>query len=195
MTATTLFPLQTVLFPGGLLPLRVFEARYIDLVTQCLREDAAFGVNLIREGSEVGRPAVPYEVGTSARIVSCDADAPGLLQVAVVGGRRFRVLETHTGANGLLLADVEWLDEAPHLPVPAECGMLVAVLRAIMSDLGDEHFPPPQRFDDADWVGMRLAGVLPIPMRARQALLELELPIDRLEIIRRYLGQQGLKQD
>jgi uncharacterized protein len=190
-----LFPLQTVLFPGGLLPLRVFEARYVDLVSQCLREDSVFGVNLIAEGKEVGAPARPHATGTSARIVSFDAPRPGLLQVSVMGERRYRILGTEVGANGLLIAEVEWLEERPSQPVPPESAILVAVLRAIMSDLGEEHFPPPRHFEDADWVGMRLAGVLPIPMRARQALLELELPIDRLQIIRSYLAQQGLKKD
>lgn len=190
-----LFPLQTVLFPGGLLPLRVFEARYVDLVTACLRDGTVFGVNLIAEGKEVGAPARPHVTGTSARVVSCDVPQPGLMLVSVVGERRYRILDTQTGPNGLLTADVEWLPERPAVPVPADQAILVAVLRGIMNDLGEEHFPPPQRFDDADWVGMRLAGVLPIPQRARQALLELELPIDRLQIIRSYLAQQGLKKD
>jgi Lon protease-like protein len=193
MTHLPLFPLQTVLFPGGLLPLRVFEARYMDMVTRCLREDSVFGVNLIAEGKEVGRPAAPHRTGTSARIARCDADDAGILHVEVVGERRFRIERTEVGANGLLSGEVEWLAEAPKLPVPEDCTMLIAVLQAIMKDLGEQNFPPPQRFDDADWVGMRLAGVLPIPLRARQALLELELPIDRLQIIRSYLAQQGLK--
>ena len=195
MTQLPLFPLQTVLFPGGLLPLRVFEARYIDLVSRCLREDSVFGVNLIAQGREVGQPAAPHRTGTSARIVRCDADDAGILHVEVVGERRFRIERTGVGANGLLSGEVEWLAEAPQLPVPEDCTMLIAVLQAIIKDLGEHHFPPPQRFDDADWVGMRLAGVLPIPLRARQALLELELPIDRLQIIRSYLAQQGLKKD
>ncbi|HLW04234.1 MAG TPA: LON peptidase substrate-binding domain-containing protein [Azoarcus sp.] len=190
-----LFPLQTVLFPGGLLPLRVFEARYVDLISQCLREDTVFGVNLIAEGSEVGQPAKPCVTGTSARIVECDAPEPGLLHVKVAGERRYRVTGTETGPNGLLLADVEWLEERAPQSLPQEYAMLVAVLRAIMNDLGDELFPPPQHFNDADWVGMRLAGVLPIPMRARQALLDLEFPLDRLKILREYLEQQGLKQE
>jgi uncharacterized protein len=194
-TRLPLFPLQTVLFPGGLLPLRVFEARYVDMVSQCLREESVFGVNLIAEGKEVGAPARPHATGTSARIVSFDAPQPGLLQVSVIGERRYRVLDTEVGPNGLLIADVEWLEERTPQPVPPESVILVSVLRAIMNDLGEEHFPPPQRFDDADWVGMRLAGVLPIPLRARQALLELELPIDRLQIIRSFLSQQGLKKD
>jgi len=190
-----LFPLHTVLFPGGLLPLRVFEARYVDLVTRCLRDGTLFGVNLIAEGKEVGAPARPHATGTSARVVTCDVPQPGLMLVSVVGERRYRILDTETGPNGLLTADIEWLPERAPMAVPADQAVLVAVLRGIMGDLGEEHFPAPHRFDDADWVGMRLASVLPISLRARQALLELELPIDRLEIIRRYLAQQGLKTD
>lgn len=194
-TRLPLFPLQTVLFPGGLLPLRVFEARYVDLVSQCLREESVFGVNLIAEGKEVGAPAHPHATGTSARIVSCDIPQAGLMHVSVMGERRYRIVDTEVGPNGLLIAEVEWLAERPAQAVPPEQAILLSVLRAIMNDLGEEHFPPPHAFDDADWVGMRLAGVLPIPLRARQALLELELPIDRLQIIQRYLSQQGLKPD
>lgn len=190
-----LFPLQTVLFPGGRQPLRVFEARYMDMVTHCLRTEEVFGICLISSGSEVGQPAVPHPVGTSARIVECDTQQAGLLHVVVVGEQRFRILDTGIGPNGLLLGDVEWLEEPAPMAVPEECAMLVVLLQAIIEDLGEEHFPLPHHLDDAGWVGMRLAGVLPIPLRARQALLELGLPLDCLEIIRRYLAQQGLNQD
>lgn len=194
-TQLALFPLQTVLFPGGLLPLRVFEPRYLDLVSHCLRTDESFGIVLIAEGQEVGQPARPHRTGTRARISSCDAQQSGLLQITVTGERRFRILDTATGPNGLLSARVEWLQQRPALALPAEHAMLVTVLRGIIDDLGSEHFPAPWHFDDADWVGMRLAAVLPIPERARQALLELELPLDRLEIIHRYLSQRGLRPD
>lgn len=196
MTQTTrlaLFPLQSVLFPEGALPLRVFEARYLDLISRCLRADEPFGIVLIDEGREVGQPAIPHPVGTSARITACDASHPGVLQIVASGERRYRIRDTEVAANGLLQAEVEWFAERPAQATLPEHALLGDVLRAIMRDLGEEHFPQPWRFEDADWLGMRLAAVLPITPRARQALLELELPIDRLEIIRRYLSQQGLK--
>ena len=187
-----LFPLQTVLFPGGVLPLHVFEARYMDLVTRCLKDDAVFGVNLIAEGAEVGAPAVPHAVGVSARIVTWDMPQPGVLDVVTRGERRFRVRHTELGANGLLVADVDWLPEPPPAAVAGEFQILVALLKAIVEDAGAVRFPPPHHYADADWLGMRFAEVLPIPVLARQRLLELDDAHSRLEIIRSFLAQRGL---
>lgn len=187
-----IFPLQTVLFPGGTLPLRVFEARYMDMVARCLREQSVFGVNLIAQGNEVGQPAVPHLVGVSARIVEWDMDQPGLLNIVTQGERRYRILQMEAGEDGLLSATVEWLPELPEQRLPASFAGLVALLSAVIEDAGEAHFPPPYRMDDAGWVGMRLAGVLPIPLKARQALLELDDPLSRVEIIRSYLAQHGV---
>jgi hypothetical protein len=187
-----LFPLRTVLFPGGVLPLRVFEARYMDLATRCLKDDEVFGVNLIAEGAEVGAPARPHPVGVSARIASWDMPRPGLLTVVAHGERRYRIVRTETGPNGLLLAEVEWLAEPAPAEVPEDFSVLVTLLRAIVEDAGEGRFVPPHRFDDAVWVGLRYAELLPIPMLARQRLLELDDPQGRLEIIRAYLDQRGL---
>ncbi|NMG27560.1 LON peptidase substrate-binding domain-containing protein [Aromatoleum evansii] len=187
-----LFPLQTVLFPGALLPLHVFEARYMDLATRCLKEGTVFGVNLIAEGHEVGAPARPYEVGVSARIVEWDVARPGTLDIVTRGERRYRVLRSEHGANGLLLGEVEWLAEAPHRAIPDNCQPLVELLRAIVDDAGRARLPEPHDFGDAGWVGLRFAEVLPIPAQAKQALLELDDPLDRLEIIRQFLDQRGL---
>ncbi|MGL1832005.1 LON peptidase substrate-binding domain-containing protein [Rhodocyclaceae bacterium SMB388] len=189
-----IFPLQTVLFPGGVLPLRIFEARYMDMTTQCLRDDTVFGVNLIADGAEVGLPAQPHPVGVSARITTWDMAQPGLLQVVTVGERRFRILRTELGANRLLMADVQWLAEPPVVALPEGFSALVSLLRAIIDDVGDAHFPEPHHLDDAGWVGMRLAGVLPMSLTARQHLLELDDPIARLEIIRAWLEQEGLSE-
>ncbi|MFN3985463.1 MAG: LON peptidase substrate-binding domain-containing protein [Rhodocyclaceae bacterium] len=187
-----IFPLQTVLFPGGTLPLRIFEARYMDMTSRCLREQTVFGVNLIAAGSEVGKPAVPHKVGVSARITEWDMERPGLLNLVTQGERRYRILETETATDGLLTARVEWLPEPPDVALPGDFASLVALLAAIIEDAGEAHFPPPYRMDDAGWVGMRLAGVLPIPLKARQALLELDDPMSRVEIIRTYLAQHGV---
>lgn len=187
-----IFPLQTVLFPGGVLPLRVFEARYMDMTARCMREGSVFGVNLIARGVEVGTPAVPHSLGVSARIMSWDMAEPGMLHLVTHGERRFRIRHSQVGADGLLLAEVDWLAEPQAQAVPAEYAGLVTLLKAITEDAGEQHFPPPHHFEDASWVGMRLAGLLPIPMPARQLLLELEDPLGRLEIIRAYLDQQGL---
>jgi Lon protease-like protein len=187
-----LFPLQTVLFPGALLPLRIFEARYMDLASRCLKENAVFGVNLIAEGSEVGTPARPHPVGVSARIVDWDMPQPGLLNVTTRGERRYRILRTETGTNGLLLGAVEWLAEVPAAATPEDCAPLVTLLRAIADDAGEARLPPPHDFGDAGWVGLRYAELLPIPVLAKQGLLELDDPLARLQLIRRYLEQRGL---
>lgn len=187
-----IFPLQTVLFPDGVLPLRIFEARYMDMVTRCLREDSVFGVNLIAGGLEVGLPAIPHSIGVSARITACDMAQPGVLQVMTRGGRRYRIHRTETGENGLLLGEVEWLPELVEHPLDGEYSTLVALLAAIIEDVGPTYFPAPHRLDEAGWVGMRLASVLPLELSTRQSLLELDDPLLRLDALRDYLAAQGL---
>ena len=121
-----LFPLKTVLFPGGVLPLRVFEARYMDMITRCMREDAGFGVCLIAAGEEVGETAVPHPVGTEARIEQWDMAQAGVLNLVTRGIRRFRIEDHEVERDGLLVASVRWLDEP--LPVAAEALRLACVL-------------------------------------------------------------------
>lgn len=186
-----LFPLNTVLFPDGLLPLRVFEARYMDMVTRCLREGASFGVCLIAAGPEVGDAAIPHPVGTEARIEQWDMTEPGVLSIMVRGGRRFRIEDHEVERDGLLNGTVRWLAALPSEPVPADQAELLPLLRAIVGDLGD-RLPEPHHFDDAAWVGARYAELLPIPMVARQKLLELDDVVSRLEIIQQFLQQRGL---
>ena len=187
-----LFPLNAVLFPGGALPLRVFEQRYMTLVKDCFKRGSPFGICLIAEGAEVGAPALPHKVGTQARIVAWDMTQPGILNITVRGEERFRILSSEAGREGLLQARVE--------PVAAEAtdagargaGALVPLLQAMVADAGAEHFPAPHRFEDAAWVGYRFSELLPIPAIARQKLLELEDPISRLEIVHKFLAQRGL---
>lgn len=190
-----IFPLRTVLFPGGVLPLRIFEARYMDMTTRCMREDGVFGVCLIAEGSEVGKPAVPHAVGTSARIVSWDMEQAGLLHVVTHGERRFRILSAESGSDGLLSAEVEWLPETPVQAMPKGSNAVLALLQVIIEDSDEQHFPEPHHFDNAEWVGMRLSSVLPMPDEIRQELLELEDPLTRLAVLRSFLDTQGLDSD
>jgi Lon protease-like protein len=187
-----IFPLHTVLFPGGVLSLKLFEARYLDMAARCLRENSLFGVCLIREGGEVGVPAEPHLVGTAARIVSWDMPQTGLLLVSARGERRFRVLQREIGLNRLQSAHIAYLDGDGRIPVPAAQAELLPLLRAIIADAGDELFPPPHHFDTCAWVAHRFAEILPIPVEARQRLLELDDPVDSLEIIHAYLHQHRL---
>jgi len=190
-----LFPLGTVLFPNGVLPLKLFEARYLDMAARCMRANAPFGVCLIREGGEVGASAVPHGVGSIARITGWDMDKPGLLFITTRGGERFRIVEQTTRPDRLLTAHITLLPEPLVQPVPDALADVLPLLRAIVADAGEETFPLPHRFDDASWVGYRLAEILPIPVQARQRLLELDEPISRLEIIQAYLRQHKLLGD
>lgn len=195
-----LFPLQSVLFPGGRLPLRIFEQRYMDMVKVCLKESASFGVCLIARGEEVTRagrkPAEPHAVGTLAHIADWDMQQLGVLDITALGGERFRLLRHWAESSGLLRGEVEPMAAAPAvLPVPGAYARLVPLLRAIVGELGaDAPTAPatPHRFFDAAWLGMRYAEVLPIPAAAKQKLLEIEDGIDRLEIIYRFLESKGL---
>lgn len=185
-----LFPLNTVLFPGGWLPLRIFEARYMDMVSRAMREGGSFGVCLIAAGSEVGEAAVPRLVGTEARIETWDMAQPGLLHIGVRGGRRFAVVDHEVEPDGLLNGSVRWLTDPPPQPVPQSQAELVPVLQRIAAE-HPEALPAPHHFDDAAWIGARYAEILPIPLDAKQALLELTDWGSRLEIIQRFLRERG----
>jgi hypothetical protein len=187
-----LFPLQTVLFPHGALPLKIFEQRYMDMAKRCLKAEAPFGVCLIAEGAEVGAPAEPKAVGTLARIISWDMEQLGVLKVVVHGGERFRVLRHWAEPSGLVQGEIELLPDLAPQPVPDDCAGLVGLLRAIVADLGAAAPPPPHRYDDAAWVGHRFCEVLPIPNTARQMLLELDDAASLLQIVRKYLVQKKL---
>jgi len=187
-----IFPLQTVLFPGSALPLRVFEQRYMDMVKDCLKDEQPFGICLIAAGAEVGVPAMPYPVGVTARIVSWDMQQLGVLNIVVRGEQRFRILNQHTTPQGLLRAEVAIIPEAQVQSVPEPLRVLLPLLQAMASEVGPERMPPPHQFEDAAWVGYRFAEMLPIPPFARQKLLELDDPQSRLEIVRKFLEQRGL---
>jgi hypothetical protein len=179
-----LFPLGTVLFPGGPLPLRIFETRYIDLVRRCLRDDSGFGVVLIREGVEAGGPALTYDVGTYARIVDFSQQPDGLLGIRAAGERRFRIIERRRARDGLNVADVEWLPADAPQPLPEEFAELGPALDAILAQVGEPYASLECHLDDAAWVAGRLAEILPIPPGHKQHCLELDDPVERLRFLR-----------
>jgi Lon protease-like protein len=187
-----IFPLNTVLFPGAALPLRIFEVRYVDMARDCLRRSSPFGVCLIVEGEEVGTPAVPERVGCLARIAECDAEELGVLKVRVVGEERFRIVSSEVTKQGLIVAEVEPLlpeGPAPHAPGLAQCADF---LRKVIAGIGEERFTQPLRFDDASWVGFRLAEILPLRNDVKQKLLELTDATLRLAVLHKFLKQQRL---
>lgn len=180
-----LFPLNTVLFPGGPLPLRIFEARYIDLVRRCLREESGFGVVLIREGEEAGTgPTATSDVGTYARIVDFSGEPDGLLGIEARGERRFRIHARRQARDGLHLADVEWLPLDPLIALPEEFSDLGPALDLVLGQVGDPYESLERHVDDAAWVAGRLAELLPLPVVHKQHCLELDDPIERLRYLR-----------
>jgi Lon protease-like protein len=180
-----LFPLGTVMFPGGPLALRIFEARYIDLVRRCLRENSGFGVVLIKEGEEAGSaPTETYDVGTYARIVDFSGQPDGLLGIEARGERRFRIHARSRARDGLNMADVEWLPEEITTPLPGEFADLRPALDYVLSQVGDPYESLERRLDDAGWVAGRLAEILPLPPAHKQQCLEIDDPVERLRYLR-----------
>ena len=187
-----IFPLNTVLFPGGVLPLKIFEQRYMTMTSECMREEKPFGVCLIGQGCEVGQAAEPHAVGVQARIVDWDMQQLGVLHVTTRGGRRFRIIDSTVDHEGLRRARVEPIADESSQPVPEEQQNLLTLLREIVAEVGAERIPEPHDYANAVWAGYRYCEVLPIPLAARQKLLELDDTISRLEIIQQFLQQRGL---
>jgi Lon protease-like protein len=177
-----LFPLNTVLFPDGPLPLRIFETRYVDMVRYCMREHSPFGVVLIRAGSEVGTDAAgeTSEIGTTARIVDFNPLPDGLLGITCQGERKFSVLKHWQQEDGLHVADVEFVAPEEPADLPVEYDHLGELLRKVLPELGELYANVPKHFANASWVGCRLAEILPIALAEKQFCLELDDPIARL---------------
>jgi Lon protease-like protein len=191
-----IFPLNTVLFPGGVLPLRIFEARYMDMVRDCMSRDLPFGVCLISTGQEVGDAAEHESVGCTARIADWDMPQLGLLHVRAIGKQRFRVVNRRVQADGLIRADVEEIDEDPGAAIPSEFASCAALLQRIVEDLVEREddpmkrmISPPYDFESASWVSNRLCEFVPISPKARQRLMELDDPLTRLSLVHQYLQQ------
>lgn len=197
-----LFLLNTVLFPDGILPLKVFETRYVDMVRECMKKDAPFGVILIKSGQEIGAAAEPEDVGCLAHITNWDAPQLGVLLLRTQGGTRFRILETCAHKDQHLEARVEMLDNLASeiKPERESCAnTLELVIRDINSkgraELGAEFespFAETVQLNDAGWVADRWSEILPIPLKAKQKLLELDDPQMRLTIIDQYLRQHQI---
>jgi len=177
-----LFPLNTVLFPGGPLPLRIFEARYVDMVKRCTREQQPFGVVLIREGEETGA-AEFHEVGTLARIVDFYTLPDGLLGLTNIGERRFRVHSHQRLQDGLNVGQVSLFEPDAPESLPDEYGDLAELLERLLPELGDLYARMDRHPEDAHWVGYRLAEVLPLTLPSRQFCLELENAQERLRLL------------
>jgi Lon protease-like protein len=183
-----LFPLHTVLFPGGPLALRIFEPRYLDMISRCLKEESGFGICLIREGDEVGEVAQPYEIGTLGRISYFNRRSDGLLGITVQGEQRFRILSTEEQPDRLLVAEVELLPQVASVPLPPHYQQLMQLLSSIIEQLDYPHRSMETHYEDAEWVSARLAELLPIPLEQKQLLLVLNDALERLERLERIIA-------
>lgn len=184
-----IFPLGSVLFPGGRLGLRIFEPRYVEMAKRCLREQTVFGVALIRAGFEVGKPAIPWDWGCTARIADWQMPAPDHYSLRARGEQRFRIRRRWALDSELLMAEVELAEPPEPLPLPASYALLGQLLGDLIEELGAERFPQPARLDDTAWVAYRLAELMPVLPERQQALLELEQPLQLLEAVTRLVQQ------
>src|SRR5580704_18127433 len=176
-----LFPLHTVLLPGGPLQLQVFEPRYLDMVGRCMRAGVPFGVVRILAGSEAGTASDIAPIGTSARIIDFHTLSNGLLGLLCLGEQVFRLHSRHGQADGLVLAQVSWLPARPTVPVPPQYANLVTALREVLPKLPPAYTHIARNFEDAEWVGYRLLELLPLSSAQRQHSLENHDPLQRLE--------------
>ncbi len=176
-----LFPLNTVLFPGGVLPLRIFEPRYLDMISACLRNSAPFGVALIREGSETGKAAITYDLGTLVNIDYFHTLSDGVLGITARGQKRFRIYRRSVQPNQLVIAQIETLANEASAGLPAQFRPLAEMLAGLMQRMGQPYMKLTPCFDDASWVGARLTELLPIGLEQKQYFLLLDDPIQRLE--------------
>jgi len=190
-SVVALFPLHTVLFPGGPLPLRIFETRYTDMVRRCMREQQPFGVVLIQEGDEAGPVATTATVGCSARIVDFYTLKDGFLGISCVGDRKFRVLRVWRAPDGLNMGEVTWLEAEPAHALPEEYERLGDTVRRAVDELSQQYQHVEKHFDDAAWVGARLTELLPIELNDKQVLLELDDPIARLDALLALVPNDG----
>ena len=204
LNALPLFPLGTVLFPGGELPLRIFEVRYLDMITRCHRNGAPFGVVALSQGQEVRRPGAVAEafhpVGTLATIESLDAPQPGLLHVVCRGGQRFRIEQAEQLRHGLWTANVSCLADDLPVPIPEDLKPTAEALRSVLQSLRERHgadapagLPSPEACqDDCGGVAHRWCELLPLPLELKARLLALDNPLMRLELVGDLLDRTGI---
>ncbi len=181
-----LFPLNTVLFPGGPLPLRIFETRYIDMIGERMRSGAPFGVVLIHEGQETGT-ASTYSVGTLARITDWYQGSDGLLGVTAFGEQRFRIVSTSRMPDGLNVAEVEILPDEEPMALPEAFKGMAEILEGVLDDLGRLYESLERCYDDAGWVSYRFVEILPLDLDQKQYCLEKASPGERLQIVNELL--------
>ena len=184
-----LFPLNTVLFPGGPLPLRIFEPRYLDMISRCMKAEEPFGVLLIREGDEAGQ-ATTHPIGTLARVADWYQGSDGLLGVTAIGTERFRLCSVERQSDGLNVGEVELLSPIQPMVLPDEYKSLPPILESVLNDLGRLYEGLERRYDDAVWIAWRFVEILPIDLEEKQAVLESDDIVACLGLIEGVLHPQ-----
>ena len=177
-----LFPLRTVLFPGGPLPLRIFETRYLDMIGRCMKDERGFGVLAIRDGTGTGAAEV-HQVGTLASIVDWYQFDDGLLGITVLGQTRFMLHSVRQRSDGLNVGEVDFLEQEMEIELPERYHDLLTLLQNVMSELEAQYRFVEKDYGDAGWVGCRLAEVLPLSLEQKQMCLEISDPIRRLDVL------------
>ncbi|RQO57218.1 peptidase S16 [Paucibacter sp. KBW04] len=206
-----LFPLQSVLFPGGYLPLRIFEPRYLEMIARVHKAGQPFGVVSLIEGGEVRRrdDRVPeggaaflrekfQPIGTLAHIQVLEREGPGLLQIRCTGGQRFKILQSDCLPHGLWMAEVALLGLDAEVPVPADLAPAAVLLQTLLHSLEqgaaaeDMPLQPPYLWEDSGWLANRWCEMLPLSGDERQRLMQLDNPLVRLELVADQLDRLGL---
>lgn len=195
-----LFPLGTVLFPDGVLPLQIFEVRYLDMIGKCIANDTPFGVVLLTQGQEVRTPEGKESFvhsGTLATVQECIESSAGLMQIVCRGASRFRLVSSERRVYGLWMGEVELLEDDHAVRIPSELQGAADALDRVLDSLGDipeDRWPilPPFRLDDCGWVANRWCDLLPLPNHQKHSLLMLDNPLIRLELLHDLLDEHGL---
>lgn len=197
-----LFPLGAVLFPGGVLPLRIFEVRYLDMIGRCHKAGAPFGVVLLTQGQEVRQPGATEafsHVGTLATISEFENPRPGLMMIRANGEQRFRITASDQLRHGLWVADVERLPADMAVPIPDDLKVTSTALGKLIRSLQQKSGSPdqmplqePWRLDDCGWVANRWCELLPLPAQLKQRMMELDNPLVRLELVSDVLARTGI---
>jgi len=175
-----LFPLNSVIFPGGALPLRLFEPRYLDMVKDCMRNEHGFGIALIKNGQESGQAADVYKTGTECRIADWETLPDGLLGITAYGETKIHIENTHIQTNQLLIGSIKRLEADPDPDLPEEFEAMRILLQKIITQVGKPYTTLPAAYDHAGWVGARLTELLPLQLATKQRLLEIDDHIVRL---------------
>ncbi len=194
METIPLFPLNLVLFPGSHLPLRIFEPRYTDLVSECLRTDSGFGVCLINQGNEVGGGASCHETGSYAKIIDWSKLEDGLLGITIQADRRFKVQHFSERSNKLLEGDIQWLDEDEECEIEEKHHTLQLLLTRILEHYEIRYEDQSRRIQEANWLGYRLAELLPLEPFAKQSILEMDDCLSRLTQLQEVVNETNISE-